>query len=84
MLASFPVAFEWPSAQAGILSAISCLFDASSVVFAILSQLFFANPEVYTREAMFIGYAVCCACFSLVCMRVCYYFLVLTPTYAME
>lgn len=58
MLSSFPAAFLWPSSQTAILAAISCLFDASSVVFAIMAQLFFADPHLFQRRNVFSLYAV--------------------------
>ena len=58
MLASFPAAFLWPAAQSGILAAISCLFDASSVVFAVMAQLYFQDPQTFSRLNMFAVYTV--------------------------
>ena len=55
MMSSFPVSFLLPEYQAGILASISCLFDASSLIFSIFLQL---NIHFqFTRKQLFIGYA---------------------------
>ena len=58
MVASFAVSFEWPAAQATLLSAVSCLFDASSVMFALLKLAYVADPVTFSRRNLFLGYAV--------------------------
>lgn len=56
MMASFPVSFLLPEYQAGILASISCLFDASSLIFSIFLQL---NINFgLNRKQLFIGYAL--------------------------
>ena len=56
MMSAFPVSFLLPKFQAGILASISCLFDASSLVFSIFLQL---NIHFgFTRKQLFVSYAV--------------------------
>ncbi len=52
MVAAFPAAFLYPRFQTAILAAISCLFDASSLTFAI-----FQNVSFLGRAHLFCGYA---------------------------
>jgi MFS family permease len=55
MMSSFPVSFLLPKYQAGILASISCLFDASSLIFSIFLQL---NINFgLKRKQLFTGYA---------------------------
>jgi hypothetical protein len=58
MLGSFPASFLLPQYQAGILAAISCLFDASSIIFAIFDRCNTMQPNVWTRRHLFTVYAV--------------------------
>ena len=58
MLGSFPASFLLPHHQPAILAAISCLFDASSVVFTVFSQLHKYNAVVFSRFNMFCALAV--------------------------
>ena len=39
MLSAFPISFRFPLHQPAILAAISCLFDASSLIFAGFNQV---------------------------------------------
>ena len=67
MLGAFPSSFLLPNYQAAILASISCLFDASSVVFFVFLKLFSSNngnnggPSFFftpsTRKQMFIGWS---------------------------
>lgn len=52
MLSAFPAAFLFAKRQTVILASISCLFDASSIVFAILTQFKFLG-----RRNLLLGYA---------------------------
>merc|ERR1711874_448449 len=54
MISSYPVSFEFPKYQPAILAAISCLFDASSLVFTIFLQL--KEKFGISRRDMFLGY----------------------------
>ena len=55
MMSAFPVSFLLPKFQAGILASISCLFDASSLVFSIFLQM---NIHFgFTRKQLFVSYA---------------------------
>eukprot|EP00948_MAST-09A_sp_MAST-9A-sp1_P003409 g3409.t1 len=57
MLAAFPVSFRFQSYQPAILAAISCLFDASSIIFNLVNRVEIWKPTVYTRERIFFVYA---------------------------
>jgi MFS transporter, LAT3 family, solute carrier family 43, member 3 len=58
MLAGFPASFLLPRHQPAILAANSCLFDASSIVFAIFNFLEYNFPITCSRQNMFLAYAV--------------------------
>jgi hypothetical protein len=65
MLGAFPASFLLPRHQPAILAAISCLFDASSIVFAIFNRLNqqqkYNNNEAdvpFSRRRLFLAYAV--------------------------
>jgi MFS transporter, LAT3 family, solute carrier family 43, member 3 len=59
MLGAFPASFLLPRHQPAILAAISCLFDASSVVFAIFNRLNIMNlPFMFSRRGLFMAYAI--------------------------
>ena len=53
MLGSFPASFLIPEHQPAILAAISCLFDASSIVFALFYQLNTYNGILFSRKHLF-------------------------------
>jgi len=57
MLGSFPASFLLPRYQAGILAAISCLFDASSIVFFVFHRLNLHQPHIFTRRRLFLAWA---------------------------
>ena len=57
MLGSFPASFLLPRYQAGILAAVSCLFDASSIVFFVFRTLNLTNLEIFNRQNLFFGLA---------------------------
>mmetsp|Transcript_7524 Transcript_7524/g.19396 ORF Transcript_7524/g.19396 Transcript_7524/m.19396 type:complete len:525 (+) Transcript_7524:421-1995(+) len=57
MLAAFPISFRFPKYQAAILATISCLFDASSLIFALFNYA----KEFYSRQQLMLGFAVFCA-----------------------
>ena len=61
MLGAFPSSFLLPKYQAGILAAISCLFDASSIVFAVFAQLNAKDEVVFSRRNMFTVYSLIAA-----------------------
>lgn len=61
MMGSFPASFLLPQYQGGILAAVSCLFDASSVVFAVFAPLNHAYPTTLSRRNLFAAYAVLAA-----------------------
>jgi len=58
MLGSFPATFLLPRYQPALLAAISCLFDASSIVFAIFDSLYNYDHDVYSRAHLMGVYAV--------------------------
>ena len=58
LLGSFPGSFLLPHYQAAILAGSSCLFDASSLVFAVFNPLNSSNPELFSRKNLFLGYSV--------------------------
>jgi hypothetical protein len=58
MLGSFPASFLLPHHQAGILAAISCLFDASSIIFAIFDRCNALHPQIWTHRRLFTNYAM--------------------------
>jgi hypothetical protein len=60
MLSAFPASFLLKPYQAGILASISCLFDASSIVFFALKQL--QDAFGLSRRNVFLAYA----CFAVV------------------
>ena len=51
MLGAFPASFLLPTYQAGILASISCLFDASSIVFFVFFKAF--EEWGMTRQSLF-------------------------------
>ena len=53
----FPVSFFFPERQGQVLTAMNCLFDASSVVFLPLEKLHSWQPHVFSRQHWFIGSA---------------------------
>jgi LAT3 family solute carrier family 43 protein 3 len=53
MLGAFPASFLIPKHQAGILAAISCLFDASSIVFFVFHRVELKAPNV-SRQSLFL------------------------------
>ena len=53
----FPTAFELPEYQTLVFATNSCLFDASSVVFQVMSTLH--GGLGYSRSSLFLGYAMC-------------------------
>jgi len=53
MLGAFPASFLLPHHQAGILAAISCLFDASSIIFAVFERLNNVNAQIFSRLYLF-------------------------------
>ena len=55
MVASFPVSFLFPIHQTAILAAVSCLFDASSLTFAIFDVLVTKNS--LSRCTLFLCYS---------------------------
>ena len=57
MLGAFPASFLLPKYQAGILAAISCLFDFSSIIFTIFNRLNLYNSTIFSRQNMFIALA---------------------------
>ena len=57
MLGAFPASFLLPAAQPAILAAISCLFDASSIVFTIFYELHERSVVVFSRRHLFAGLA---------------------------
>ena len=57
MLGSFPASFLIPEHQPAILAAISCLFDASSIVFTIFLRLHVYNDVLFSRQHLFGGLA---------------------------
>lgn len=57
MLGSFPSSFLLPMHQPAILAAISCLFDAASVVFTIFYQLYSFDSVVFSRQHLFTALA---------------------------
>jgi len=61
LLSSFTVSFLFPEHQATILSALSCLFDTSTLIFPV----FYEAHELFhwSREGVFVGYACCAAAF---------------------
>ena len=61
MMGAFPASFLLPTYQGGILAAISCLFDANSIVFAVLTPLNAAHPVTLSRSNLLTGYAVLAA-----------------------
>lgn len=73
MLGSFPASFLLPGQQAGLLAAISCLFDASSIVFFLFHRLGLEYPVVCSRRHLFLAwsfvalvlYAALAACWSI-------------------
>ena len=60
MLGAFPASFLLPKYQAGILASISCLFDASSVVFFAFLKLF-EWGKGFTRKEMFVAWTIVAA-----------------------
>ena len=58
LLGSFPGSFLLPEYQAAILAAGSCLFDASSLIFAVFNPLNNNFPDVFSRKNLFLGYSV--------------------------
>lgn len=58
MIGAFPASFLLAKYQAGILAAVSCLFDASSVIFAIFAQLYSYDSNVFSRRHLFTAYSV--------------------------
>ena len=73
MLGSFPASFLLPGQQAGLLAAISCLFDASSIVFFLFHRWGLHYPVVCSRRHLFLAwsvvalvlYAALAACWSI-------------------
>lgn len=57
ILGAFPASFLLPQHQAGILAGISCLFDASSIVFALFYRLNLLNDELFSRTHLFVLYS---------------------------
>jgi LAT3 family solute carrier family 43 protein 3 len=62
MLGAFPASFLLPTYQAGILASISCLFDASSIVFYAFYKLstslhIIAIGMTMTRQSLFLTWA---------------------------
>ena len=58
ILGAFPASFLLPKHQAGILAGISCLFDASSIIFAIFYRLNLVNDYLFSRKHLFVSYAM--------------------------
>lgn len=61
MMGAFPASFLLPAVQGGILAGVSCLFDASSIVFAVFAQLHAVNAQVFSRSHLFTAYAAVAA-----------------------
>ena len=61
MMGAFPASFLLPTYQGGLLAAVSCLFDASSVIFAVFCQAHAANPILWSRQHLLLAYAVVAA-----------------------
>lgn len=57
MLGAFPASFLLPHHQAGILAAISCLFDFSSIIFTIFHRLNHLDNTIFSRQNMFFALA---------------------------
>eukprot|EP00035_Acanthoeca_spectabilis_P039819 m.65318 g.65318 ORF g.65318 m.65318 type:complete len:498 (+) comp9752_c0_seq2:643-2136(+) len=57
MISAFPISFRFPKHQSTILATISCLFDASSLIFAVFDYV----QQFFTRKQLMLGYAVFCA-----------------------
>lgn len=57
LLGSFPGSFLLPEYQAAILATGSCLFDASSLVFAVFNPINNNYPDRFSRKNLFLGYS---------------------------
>lgn len=55
MFAAYSVGFLFPKHMNAILSGVSCLFDASSIVFTIFLIVY--NTHVFSRRDIFLAYA---------------------------
>jgi MFS transporter, LAT3 family, solute carrier family 43, member 3 len=67
-LGAYPASFLLPHHQAGILAGIACLFDASSVIFAIFLRLYLIDASTFSRTNVFTWYAIVCVfVYSLLC-----------------
>ena len=58
MLGSFPASFLLPGQQAGLLAAISCLFDASSIVFFVFHRLGLQYSVMCSRRNLFLVWSL--------------------------
>lgn len=57
LLGAFPASFLLPHHQAGILAAISCLFDFSSIIFTVFYRLNLYDEVIFSRRNLFAGLA---------------------------
>ena len=60
MLCAFPISFRFPAHQAAILATVSCLFDASSLMFALFNWM-----RKYVDGTTHLAHTVSCASVTL-------------------